>query len=524
MAETSSSQASDYTLDVLYPSRFLTGQAPLQMQFVAAAGSGATSGLKQSFRYLDLGCGNGNTVNLLAASYPQAEFFGIDINDAHIAFGQDRGKRAGLDNVSFINASFAELGALELPAFDYICLCGAYSWISPVLQQAINVFVQKQLLPGGLYGVHYSSLPGQAVSDPLVEYLRALCETRSGSSVERFQRGLEDLRKLAPVARFFNVNPRAAELVGFFTKSPPDAMAHEVLNRQMHSFHCAEVHEALANVGLEFRGSAGMLPNYPELLMSGPAYAVYRELTNGRDMLLKETTKDLLLNTSRRFDLFRKPDTEHGRNSLAGGLAELGSLYLRRARKGDLEARRRASAHCANDLTETIYSTVLDLAETPVIALAEALESEHLSRFPGADIEKAIERLFVTGFLHLLLRPPVRSEFRPDRLYRLTSKLNAIQLEESALSTRAEDLASPVLGSPVRMSQAGRLGLLALTGSDLDRVWDALERQQQLKPADDGGRPITTRAQFRAQIEQSLPRFAAETLPDLLWTGIVEAT
>jgi SAM-dependent methyltransferase len=41
-----------------------------------------------AFHYLDLGCGMGSGLCLLAALYPEGEFVGVDFLPDHIAYGQ----------------------------------------------------------------------------------------------------------------------------------------------------------------------------------------------------------------------------------------------------------------------------------------------------------------------------------------------------------------------------------------------------------------------------------------------------
>jgi SAM-dependent methyltransferase len=493
------------------------------MEWAAVCAGSTPRDLLGAFRYLDLGCGDGSILCLLADCYPKASFVGVDINGDHIALGRERAARAELDNVSFHEASFADLDSLGLPTFDYIAAAGVYSWISSSLRQEINAFAQHRLNPSGLFAVQYSCLPGAAVSDPLARILTMLSEKHGRDGLERFKLGLEDLKKLAPVSRYFKDNPQSIEIVRYLESEPVDAKAHDVLNRQPHSFHFSEVCEPMIGLGFEFLGSAGLNSNYPELAMSKSAFAIYRELTTGADVVLREATKDLILNTMKRFDLFRQTEPTRTGEPQTGGLAAVRNIYLRRARgAADLEARRRISETCAVDLTGQVYSAVLDLAEGHGVSVAKILERDALDAFPKREVEEAIERLVVKGFLSLMIKPGIPANYHNDARYRLTSQLNANHLAESALNPGSEELASPVLGAPLSMPQVERLGLLAATGGDLDRVWDAIGNQQQLKLADTSGKPVTSKEQFLALIERGLPQFAAQVIPQLQMYGIVE--
>ncbi|MGD8341874.1 MAG: methyltransferase regulatory domain-containing protein [Gammaproteobacteria bacterium] len=134
-----------------------------------------------------------------------------------------------------------------------------------------------------------------------------------------------------------------SELMRQFAKYPDGVVQHDLLNRQLPSLHFSEVHARLGGLGLEYLDSANVQPNYSELILTADAFEVWQAITAGGEAEFCETTKDLMLNTSQRFDLYRKRAQEGGRER-ARGLAGLGDLYLKRAGDGhDIEARRQVA-------------------------------------------------------------------------------------------------------------------------------------------------------------------------------------
>ncbi len=510
MAESPFAQSAEYSVDLIYPSSFVLGQTPLQMQWVAVA-AGATAGpLTRTFNYCDLGCGDGSTLCLLAACYPEAYFVGVDVNPAHIELARDRAARARIGNIRFVQASFDSLEAVELPDLDYVAAYGVYSWLSARLQDALGAFARQRLRPGGLLALHYSSLPGSAVRDPLSFFLKTLANAAAGSSSERFASGLAALRKLAPFAGFFQQNPEAQTLLQSIDSASPAYVAHDILNRRSHSFYGVEICARFAALELSFLGSAHVLPDYPELLLSPQAFAAYQQLVAGTDSSFRGTVLDFMLNTGLRFDLFRKADPAH----LPRGerLQQLGELCLQRAEaRDDIDSRRRLSAGCAVDLGGPLYSAILALAAAPAITLGEILRNSALKAFAIADVELAIEHLFAIGLLNVLVRRPIEAGYRSDLRYRLSSPLNALRLEEALRSTAAEGLASTVLGSPLLMPPTARLQLMALLGDDADRLWQASRHATGM-----------TLEQFRQQLQAGVPQFVGALLPQLLRLGIIE--
>jgi SAM-dependent methyltransferase len=508
MVESQFAQATDYSVDLVYPSSFVLGQTPLQLQWAAVTAGAAARPLTRPFSYCDLGCGDGSTLCLLAACYPQASFIGIDINPAHIELGRDRASRCGVDNVRFVHASFAELPALGLPDFDYIAAYGIYSWLDPIQQAAIDEFAAQGLAPGGLFAVHYSSLPGSAIRDPLCNYVRMFATAATSST--RIAIGLETMRRLKPVALFFKANPHAGEMLDNVEKYPPALVAHDMLNRQTHSFYCTEVHDRLAAQGLEYLASANVLPDYPELLLSRSAFAAYSELTTNADLPFRELIRDLMFNSAQRFDLFRKggaPASKPGER-----LRAFTDLFLQRAGNArDLETRRQWSAGCAADLTTGICSAILDLAAAPAITLGDALASRELGEFAPEEVERAVEQLFALGLLNVLVKKPNAADYHSDRRYRLRGALNVERLRETLTSTADQGLASEVLGSPLLVPAAVRLQLMAFLGGDITPAWQA------------AGTPTRgTLEQFREKVRAAVPRFVRDGLPQLLRLGIVE--
>src|SRR5262245_53264989 len=74
-----------YIADIAYTDGYYVELAPVHLNYVALLNGCSPRPIDRPFNYLELGCGNGHTVTLLAAAYPQAKFYGVDINPAHVA-------------------------------------------------------------------------------------------------------------------------------------------------------------------------------------------------------------------------------------------------------------------------------------------------------------------------------------------------------------------------------------------------------------------------------------------------------
>ena len=137
--------SSQYTQDVEFNSGFGALQTPIHLYTAASLCGVSAAPVNRHFRYLDLACGNGLTLSLLADAYPFAEFVGIDINPDHINGARERARSAGLSNLQFIEADIADLVAEKFEAFDYCAISGVYSWLDTDRRRQTRQFARGVL-------------------------------------------------------------------------------------------------------------------------------------------------------------------------------------------------------------------------------------------------------------------------------------------------------------------------------------------------------------------------------------------
>ena len=113
-----------YVIDTEYIRQVFREMLPFHLAHVCAL-RGLSSRLATdpgNWALCELGCGAGLNSLMMAAAHPEARVIGVDMNPAHIAGASDLAAKAGLDNVRFIEASFADLLHRDLPDFDFITL------------------------------------------------------------------------------------------------------------------------------------------------------------------------------------------------------------------------------------------------------------------------------------------------------------------------------------------------------------------------------------------------------------------
>ena len=131
-----------YDVSMPYPHGFCREMSPVWLDFCAAyAGIAAPPREAQGYRFLDLGCGQGDGLCVLAAANPNAEFVGVDFLPEHIQYANALAAEAGLTNVRFVQADFCELAQgwpADLGRFHYIAMHGVLSWVPPEVRRAYN--------------------------------------------------------------------------------------------------------------------------------------------------------------------------------------------------------------------------------------------------------------------------------------------------------------------------------------------------------------------------------------------------
>jgi SAM-dependent methyltransferase len=111
---------------------------------------GLTERLSAGIRVLDVGCGRGRAINLMAGWYPRSRFVGFDLSDEAIEFGRREAKRQRHANVS--------LAARDLSRFDEDAAAGAFDLVTTfdaihdqAKPGAVLRGIYRSLAPDGVY-------------------------------------------------------------------------------------------------------------------------------------------------------------------------------------------------------------------------------------------------------------------------------------------------------------------------------------------------------------------------------------
>jgi SAM-dependent methyltransferase len=303
-------EAAGYVTDVPYGWTFIPDLAPAWLDHVATVSGFAPPSRDQNFAWCDLGCGQGLTAAILAATHPAGRFCGIDFMATHIENARRLAAEAGIQNVEFHTADFAAAAETDFGGFDYIVAHGIYSWVDEQTQSALRHFIDRHLRPGGLAYVSYYAIPSRAADLPVQRLARALGLTFSGDSASRCASAIEIVNKLTQLnAPALAGSPMAVHLNEHFGRTDRARnsvanlayLSHELMSEHWQPLCVTDVRAAMRSIGLSPAGSTKLIENYDSFVLGEAAREILATIA---DPDARELARDFLVDQSFRHDVY----------------------------------------------------------------------------------------------------------------------------------------------------------------------------------------------------------------------------
>jgi len=291
-----------YIADVCFPAFFYKEMQPVWLSAVAGLQRFAAPDPARSFALCELGCGVGTNLLVAAACHPDAQFVGVDFNPEHLRIARDAAASAGIRNLEFVHADFAQFARGNDRQFDFMTSHGVWSWIAPHHQAALLDSVSRNLKPGGLFYLHYMCHPGSTDLQQFQHVLNLCAHHMPGPSARKAQTGLTLLQQIAEGGAFAGHPGMLRHLSNMARRDPAD-LAHEFLTDHWQPQHSVDVHQRVGEAGLTFLGSADVFNNL-DILLSIPS-KLQGLIGRTRVPALAETLKDMARHTHQRMDLFQ---------------------------------------------------------------------------------------------------------------------------------------------------------------------------------------------------------------------------
>lgn len=502
-----------YVTTIGYTHGYYRELVPAMLSFAALVSGHEAVRQRTPLRYCELGCGQGFSANLIASANPSAEIYAADFNPTQIAGAQRLAADAGLSNVHFYDAAFAEFASEpSLPAqFDIIALHGIYSWISSANRRHIVSFIKQKLRPGGLVYISYNTLPGWAPVMPLRRLMVDEAGLRSGPIAPRVNEALAfaESLKLAGAA-YFNHNPTLAARFDKLKGMQREYLAHEYFNADWTPFYFSDVAVELAEAKLSFACSAQILDQIDVVNLTAEQQTL---LAGIDDPVRRQVLRDFIVNQQFRRDIFLK-------GALPLSVPEARALWGEQrfaltTLRADVPLKASGALGEAN-LQAEVYAPILDALASGPVTFREMSANRSIADLGWARITQALAVLVGTGHLQPCL-PATEDGKRAQR----TRAFNAAVLKRAEGSADLQFLASPVTGGGVsvdRIQQLFLAGLAQKGGDPVAHAWAVLSAQGQTLLKD--GQPLNGAEANIAELGGRFATFGQQRLPLLKQLGI----
>jgi SAM-dependent methyltransferase len=130
----------------------------------------------QDANVLDIGCGSGVNLLVMAERFPRSRFVGIDFSEHAIAKARDLARHAQLSNVRFEHADLLQWNPGD-SRYDIIIAYGLFSWVSDPVKERLLQVCQQCLTPRGVACISYMTYPGCKQLDAFRDLLCLRTET-----------------------------------------------------------------------------------------------------------------------------------------------------------------------------------------------------------------------------------------------------------------------------------------------------------------------------------------------------------
>jgi len=210
---------------------------------------------EQDIRVVDLGCGTGAMLLLLAESMPNSEFLGIDINPEHINWANRFARKSNLKNIEFRQEAFSTTLSKKYGTFDLVICQGIYSWVSELVRQEVLECIDRLASPNAALQISWNTEAGCAQLIPLRSILHEIVKTDDRDQKEAWSSAFSMIEMIESMeVPWFEKNPVGRHRVNGWKKSDFRYLVHEYFNGSWHLSNFNKISGALSQYGFEFGG------------------------------------------------------------------------------------------------------------------------------------------------------------------------------------------------------------------------------------------------------------------------------
>jgi SAM-dependent methyltransferase len=459
---------------------------PWLINYIGIVNSFPAQQLQAGFDYCEVGCGNGLTLNILAAANPRGRFYGIDHDPARIEKARDLARETGLKNVQYHTGDPSSLPQLDLPDLNFIVLGNFFSRIAPPVRTVICDFIARKLKLGGMVALSYHTLQGCSLIAPIRDFICTLMQEGEGDIPARIGRALTDLDELRRSgAPFFQINTLAGMILDSLKQIDPSLLFEEFIATYWEPLNYNTAAAYMDRVGVTFAGTFPVALNYIDMSTTKESQEYFRKL-HRRETL--EMGRDLLNMTIVRNDIYCKGQAGLGEDDrkMFGAMC-VGSFF----RAGDFRFKIPLMTGSTIDLEGPLYAKLVPLIARRSSTFEEILAHDDLGSEDPRAVLSAIQLLIATDQAKPYAQPSTDNG-SGGSLFSL-SMFNRELLLKELPSREVIPLASWTAGSGVLFSRKDALALLSLSEGGVEgaEAWAGLWAVRNRALMDDGGPTIS---------------------------------
>lgn len=514
----SNSTSAGYISEIDYTHGYYRDISPTLLS-LALLNRGVNAVHGRPLRYLELGFGQGLSLNIHAAACP-GEYWGTDFNSAHAANAKEIAEASGT-GAHIFDLSFAELAARDdLPEFDVIALHGIWSWISNENRAVIVDLARRKLAIGGVLYNSYNCTPGWSPAMPL-RHLMSLHAELAGSDAQGILEKVDGAlaftqRVIDSGAMYFRANAAVAERLKALKEQNKQYLAHEYFNHHWLPMPFSQVAELLSPAKLQFAASANLLDHIDEVCLTAEGRQLLGEISHP---LLRESVRDYFVSQQFRKDIFVKGAR------LISPLERLerysNQSFILITNPADVPMKFPGPIGEVT-LQESVYKPLVEiLAENNYTPKSVKQIMEH-PLWKQQALPNLVQCLVVlSGAGHVY---PTQEPEAEKAAHSKTKKLNAYLCKRARDGGEIASLASPVIGGGIQVNRFPQLFLLARHAAKKQPAewaadaWDMLNKQGQRLIKE--GKPIESAEENVAELTTQANHFAEKDLPILKALGI----
>ncbi|MBP0597327.1 class I SAM-dependent methyltransferase [Herbaspirillum sp. LeCh32-8] len=509
--------SSGYVHGIDYPVGFFPEQSPVHLSFACLAQGIEPVALDGEFTYMELGCGQGLTSNVLAAANPQGRFYAVDFLPTQVRGAQEMASAAGIDNLTVLECSFEQMahGEIDLPAFDFVTMYGVYSWVDGKNRDYIVEFLRRYLKPGGIVYLNYNALPGWSSALSLQRTLREFGRNDHCDRQAQLHQGSTLVRALSQAGAAVFGKSEAGGLqrrMRALETDDPGYLAHEYLNQGWDALFSIDVIQSMARAKLDYVGSAELAYGFPELYLSHAQQSLLAQQPNAG---MRELVWDQICNSSFREDVYVRGARRMSAQRRDAWLERCGLALTEASSRITLELPLAIGNVHADPHT---YQPVMDALRQRPHSLAELAALPAL-RKQGRGLRE------IASMAILLSASRQAAPFflcAAGQSQQAAQRLNRLIAAWSSESDRFQVLASPLLGNGVPSGLLQRVAFDQLArASSQPEQWvgpmaQAIHRQGTHLQR--GGAPLSTREEIHAELLSLAQAICVQRLP--VWANL----